>query len=360
MKTSTHSGKLLNSVVDKIYNLIFGWIDSLFDDANYETEESTIPKEKVEVPKRSVNKQGEHVNAEDIEVADDAKVIRLLPKEVEERETKEELDEFTIKVVPVVVSKEDNVEQLLVSVVNNTTNPPKESLGKLIPANDESALKEAVEKCKKEVSASCKIGLKKTVTASSSNIQLTNITSTYDLALTIEDVADVLDTEEFQDSVPEGDSVYRIDVDADGYDVNEIENFEFKTSIYSDALDCCIKTMSRISELSWFAKGIDYTNFKSICESLNYHTQYHINALAKLCIIHDVAPTFEAKSSDAASVSDKWASLKDCVNGYIAMLQALSLVATEDEKVMLETWIRELNDIIQYQWKCLQPEIGQI
>jgi hypothetical protein len=352
MKIQSSTNGMLNSIVDKIYNLLFGWLDSLFDDENYDKEESKIPKSKVETPKEVKDEKDQPVPQEDVEVKADAKVIHLLPKEVEGKETP---DEFTVKVIPIQVKGDDaKVEKVLVSVVNNATG--KESLGKIVSADDNAELKSAIEKCKKEVSASCKIGLHKVTGSSGIDLQLTNISSSYDMMDTLADISAILNDSEFQDSVPEGDSVYRIDSDADGYEVDAIENFEFAESIYAETLDCCIKTVVRIQELSWFAKGIDYSNFKSMCDSLTYSIQYNITELAKLCIIHNVAPKFEVKSSDASSALDKWQSLKECVTGYITMLNALALASTPDETQMIENWIRALNDMVQYQYQCLHPE----
>ena len=347
--SSSSSNKMLDTLVDKIYNLFFGWIDSLFDDSYYEKEESTIPKSKAEKPKHPpIDEDGKPVEPDaEVEVTDDVKVIHFLPKEIENQEPK---DEFTIEITPATLNGAD---VLMVKVINNTTG--KESTTRIAPVNDDKQLKTTVENCRKEVSASCKIGLKKTVTASKSTIQLTNISSSYDMTEAINDIAEVINNEEFQAALPEGDSVYRIDVDNDGYEVDAVEDFKFQSSLYSSTLDCCVKTYMRVQELLWFAKGIDYDNFKSICDSLTYHTQCSTTELAKLCIIHGDAPTFLAMSSDADCTIDKWQALKDCITGYIAMLEGLALIATPDEKMMIESWIRNFNDIIQYQWRCLKP-----
>ena len=50
--TSASSGSsasnIINNLVDKIYNLFFGYLDSLFDDDNYEKKEETIPTTAIE------------------------------------------------------------------------------------------------------------------------------------------------------------------------------------------------------------------------------------------------------------------------------------------------------------------------
>ena len=107
MKIQSSSNKALDTIVDKIYNLLFGWLDSLFDDAYYEKTEEEIPKDKVEKPENVVDDKGQKVDMEDVEVAGDAKVIKFVPKvESEETETSEETaeevieDAFTVEIVP--------------------------------------------------------------------------------------------------------------------------------------------------------------------------------------------------------------------------------------------------------------------
>ena len=81
---------ILDKIVDKLYNLIFGYLDSLFDDANYKKEEKTIPKSQAKPGKDYVDAKGQKFNPEDyadedtpsehtseVEVARDGKAIRF-------------------------------------------------------------------------------------------------------------------------------------------------------------------------------------------------------------------------------------------------------------------------------------------
>lgn len=362
IKSVTAKSNILDTVVDKIYNLLFGYLDSLFDDANYEKEETTIPKSQVKTENEYVDSKGQKFNPEDfastevdedevdepteteVEVAGDGKAIHFLPIEVEGQETP---DEFTVETAPLDVF---GTPMIQVKIINNTTG--KESRVRIIHKDNQKELEDAVAASRKEVSASCKIGLSKITGTSGVSIKLTNISSSYDIPLVQQDVACVLSDPEFVESLPEGDSICRLDSYDDGYDVNLLEDFKFETSIYQSTLDCSVKTLSRVTELNWFAKGLDYRNFKNICEPIIYELQYQVNELAKLCIIHSVAPNFQTASSDANMVIDKWQGLKECVQNYIACLQLLAMSATADESVMINNWIRTLNDIIWYQLEC--------
>ena len=365
IKSQTVDAKsdLLNTIVDKIYNLIFGYLDSLFDDANYEKEEKTIPKSQAKPGNDYVDAKGQKVNPEDyatgeaeeeaeytteVEVTSDGKALHFLPIEVEGKETP---DEFTVDAIPVDVY---GTPMVWIKVINNTTG--KVSKDYLVHEDDQQEFKDAVDAGHKEVSASCKIKLSKITGSTGASVRLTNISSSYDIPLVEQDVECILSDPEFVDSLPEGDSVYRVDSYDDGLEVNALEDFKFENSMYTDALDCSCKTLGRLSELKWFASGSDCREFQSLCESLIYDVQYQISELAKLCIIHDVEPTFCVASSDANVVIDKWQSLKDCAEGYISCLQLLSMSSSQDEKSMIDTWIRQLNDVILYQYKCIHPD----
>lgn len=371
--SSNSASGMLNTIVDKIYNLLFGYLDSLFDDANYEKEESTIPKSQVEKPENMVDAEGHEIDPDEVEVTGDAKVIKFLPKmiEAEATEVSEEdvdedvepeaqvdpdLDPFTVTIKP--MGKEEGSkgwEGWVAITVKNEATGKFNDPAILVQESDKSGIQRTIEKLKKDVSSTIKVSLTKVTGSSGCSVKLKNIYSSYDIPMTCADISCILNDTDFVAALPEGDSTYRIDSYEDGYDVVQLEDYTFNNSIYDDTLDCCIKTMSRIYELSWFAKGVDYNNFHSICETLSYNIQYNVTELAKLCIIHGVEPAFEVKSSDAASVVDKWQSLKDCVLGYISSLQLLLLFCTADEKNMIESWIRQLNDIILYQWACLHP-----
>lgn len=364
-QTVTAKSDVFDKLVDTIYNLIFGYLDSLFDDANYEKEEKTIPKSQARPSNEYVNSKGQKVNPEDfateaeesesdhsaeVEVAEDGKSFHFLPIEVEGKETP---DEFTIEATPVDVY---GTPMVWIKVTNNTTG--KISKDYLVHEDNQQEFKDAVDAGHREVSASCKIGLSKVVSSTSTSVRLTNISSSYDIPLVEQDVECILSDPEFVESLPEGNSVYRVDSYDEGLEVNALEDFTFETSMYTSAMDCSCKTLSRVSELKWFANGLDYHNFQNICDSLIYDIQYQINEIAKLCIIHNVDPRFEVCSSaDADSVPDKWNSLKDCVEEYISCLQLLSMSAPQgDEKTMIDTWIRQLNDTILYQYRCLHPD----
>lgn len=354
---------LLNTIVDKIYNLIFGYLDSLFDDANYEKEEQTIPKSQAKPGNDYVDAKGQKINPEDydnednpaeytteVEVTGDGRALHFLPIEVEGKETP---DEFTVEATPVDVY---GTPMVWIKVTNNTTG--KTSKDYLVHEDDQQEFKDAVDAGHKEVSASCKIGLSKVVSSTGTAVRLTNISSSYDIPLVEQDVECILSDPEFVESLPEGDSVYRVDSYDDGLDINALDNFKFENSMYIDALDCSCKTLSRIAELKWFAHGLDYRNFQNMCEPLIYDIQYQIQELAKLCIIHNAEVAYQvASSSDITAIVDKWQSLKECVEGYISCLQLLSMsVPQGDEKVMIDNWIRQLNDAILYQYRCLHPD----
>ena len=354
---------LLDTIVDKIYNLIFGYLDSLFDDANYEKEEKTIPKSQVKTEEQYVDAKGQKIDPEDfvseetdepadytVEVAGDGKSIHMLPIEVEGKETP---DEFTIETAPIDFLGSPMIQ---VKVINNTTG--KKSRARLVHEDDQQEIADAISAGHKEVSASCKIGLSKVVSSTGTAVRLTNISSSYYIPLVEQDVECILNDPEFVESLPEGDSVYRVDSYDTGLDINALDNFTFETSIYTSALDCGCKTLSRIAELKWFAHGLDYRNFQNMCEPLMYDIQYQIQELAKLCIIHNAEVAYQvASSSDINAIVDKWQSLKECVEGYISCLQLLSMSAPQgDEKVMIDNWIRQLNDAILYQYRCLHPD----
>lgn len=361
IKSVNAKSNIIDTVVDKIYNLLFGYLDSLFDDATYEKEETTIPKSQVKPEKEYVDSKGQKFNPEDfasdevdepseteVEVTGDGKAIHFLPIEVEGQETP---DEFTVETAPLDVF---GTPMIRVKIINNTTG--KESRVRIIHEDNQKELEDAVAASRKEVSASCKICLSKITGTSGVIVKLTNVSSSYDIPLTQQDIACVLSDPEFIESLPEGDSAYRLDSYDDGCDVNILEDFKFETSIYQSTLDCSVKTLSRLAELNWFAKGPDYQNFKNICEPIIYELQYQVNELAKLCIIHSVKPNFQTASSDANVVVDKWQSLKECVQNYIACLQLLTMSATADEAIMINNWIRQLNDIILYQLECVHTE----
>lgn len=341
---SSQSSNILDTLTDKIYNLIFSWLDSLFDDANYEKEEYKIPKSDVEKPEDPPIDEADEVNSEDVEVTGDGRQAKFSPTEEGESEGK---DGFTVTVSPAEFHGDAG---FMIVVTNDTT---RKTAWKWLTQSEESKIKEAVEDCRKKVSATCKVCLRKITAKTGDFVQMTSITSNYDLGQAVKDVSAVMHSPEFLVQVPEGDSVYQIASDNDGYNVIQDESFEPKTSVYSDTLDCCIKTLSRIQELSWFCKGVDAPNFKNICESLIYNIQYHVSELAKLCIINGVDPVFEVCSSDAKSVPDKWESLEECGRAYIVMLKALCLASTDDERNMIQSWIRQLNDILWYQSRCL-------
>lgn len=361
----TAKSDVFDKIVDTIYNLIFGYLDELFDDSKYTQEEKTIPKSQVKPGKDYVNSKGQKVKPEDfateaeesesdhpeeVEVADDGKAIHLFPIDIEGEDIP---DEFTVEAVPVDVY---GTPMVWIKVTNNTTK--RSSKDFLVHDDNQQEFKDAVDAGHKEVSASCKIGLSKVVSSTATAVRLTNISSSYDIPLVEQDIKCILGDPEFVESLPEGDSVYRVDSYDEGLEVNALEDFTFEKSMYTSAMDCSCKTLSRISELKWFANGLDYRNFQSICDSLIYDIQYQINELAKLCIVHSADLKFEVCSSaDADSVPDKWSSLKDCVQEYISCLQLLSMSAPQgDEKVMIDTWIRQLNDTILYQYRCLHPD----
>ena len=98
IKSQTVDAKsdIFDKIVDKLYNLIFGYLDSLFDDANYEKEEKTIPKSQVKTEEQYVDAKGQKIDPEDfvseetgepadytVEVAGDGRSIHMLPIEVE-------------------------------------------------------------------------------------------------------------------------------------------------------------------------------------------------------------------------------------------------------------------------------------
>ena len=140
---------LLNTIVDKIYNLIFGYLDSLFDDANYEKEETTIPKSQVKTEEQYVDAKGQKIDPEDfvseetdepadytVEVAGDGRSIHMLPIEVEGKETP---DEFTIETAPIDFLGSPMIQ---VKVINNTTG--KTSRARLVHEDDQQEIADAI------------------------------------------------------------------------------------------------------------------------------------------------------------------------------------------------------------------------
>ena len=353
-KVITAKADLLDSIVDTLYNLLFGYLDSLFDDDQYEKEEKTVPKSKVKFTEDVVDSDSNEINAEDVEVTGEAKVIMFLPESAtnseDESPSDSNLDEFEILVAPASCAGDPG---FIVVVTNRTTG--KSSQPKFVTEQDKDTLKQVIDKGKQDVSSTVRVALTKVSGSSKPHIKLRNICSSYDLPTTYNDLMCVLSDESVVESLPEGDSEYRIDSYEDGYELNQLDDCKFDNSVYSTTLRDNITASSYISELSWFAKGADYANFNDACRSLLYALDYQRFELAKLCIIHKVKPEFAVTSSDADCVLDKWQALKDAAKSYICSLELLSMVASDDEKSMLNAWIRELKDITLYQLESLHP-----
>ena len=282
VSASASSSSLLDSVGNLLSKLLNKFIDSLFSDDNYD------------------KKTDDKVSEETKKAAEQArsKKDKSTTNEQDEQKEKNKNDYFS-KPTRMVITPKDGSGEIIIEIVpwadtgdlfvvaTNKANGKVKSVN-LKNHPSESKIESTIEDLVTDVTASKRINvtLNRIVGESEDTIDITAIRCSYGIDSAYSDICAVLDDDEFINTVPEGESSYRILPKEDDYIVDEYDGEVDSSDIYAGAFDCATAFYSCIFYLC-INRIYGDNDFLSFIESLKYSTQYQMETLAKWAKMHN-------------------------------------------------------------------------
>ena len=341
ISASASSSSLLDSVGNLLSKLLNKFIDSLFSDDNYD------------------KKTDDKVSEEAKKAAEQArsKKDKSTTNEQDEQKEKNKNDYFS-KPTRMVITPKDGSGEIIIEIVpwadtgdlfvvaTNKANGKVKSVN-LKNHPSESKIESTIEDLVTDVTASKRINvtLNRIVGESEDTIDITAIKCSYGIDSAYSDICAVLDDDEFINTVPEGESSYRILPKEDDYIVDEYDGEVDSSDIYVGAFDCATSFYSCLFYLH-INKSYFSTEFASLVESLKYSAQYHMDTIAKWAKMHnksaEITLCYCPDCCDTECPS-AWMILETALSDYKNCLDALYSCATHEEQSVIDSWLLDID-----------------
>ena len=198
------------------------------------------------------------------------------------------------------------------------------------------------------LAASVKVGLKKVTSNNDVQVYLTSIMCNSDIPQTLALVDELVNNEDFIDSMSDGEQSYEIVDDGDDLDVNEIEVVPV-TNSFLELLKCASCVKQDLQYIHWNAKGDLFADLHGYLDNLIFRLSSNIDTWAELSVEYfGYVPhpsSFACNESylDAPEGFDSeqgFIQVKDLLETYIKCLDCLACNLDDDVQSLIDDEIR--------------------
>ena len=167
-------------------------------------------------------------------------------------------------------------------------------------------------------------------------------------------LADILDDDEFVDTITEEPVSFEITETADDYDVEETTSVD-TSETFSEMLRACVECYHNLQAIHWGAKTSKFRDIHSFVESLVWSIQYNVDTIAEWYVEYtksvpnvlnyqytplQVADGFDFESAMSAA--------KAQIDNYISVLECYYVNVEHDVQSVMDNWIRDLKKQSNY------------
>lgn len=204
-------------------------------------------------------------------------------------------------------------------------------------------------------SSKISVTLKK-VTASDNtcDIHLCAINAGSDPIKAMHMLSDVLQDDEFVDTITEEPVSFDIVEVKDAYDVNETESVD-TSNTFEEMLRACVECYHNLQAIHWGSKGDKFRDIHSIAESILYSVQYNMDNIAEWCVEYTKkVPNVLSYQYNALDTSCGFdfesgvRAVKQQVDNYIKVLECYYVNVEHDVQSVMDNWIRDLKKQSNY------------
>lgn len=204
-------------------------------------------------------------------------------------------------------------------------------------------------------SSKISVTLKK-VTASdnSTDIHLCAINAGGDPVRAMRVLSDILDDDEFVDTITEEPVSFEITETADDYDVEEATSVD-TSETFREMLRACVECYHNLQAIHWGAKTSKFRDIHSFVESLVWSIQYNVDTIAEWYVEYTKSvPNVLEFSYTPLQVADGFdfesamSAAKAQVDNYISVLECYYVNVEHDVQSVMDNWIRDLKKQSNY------------
>jgi len=186
------------------------------------------------------------------------------------------------------------------------------------------------------------------------SIDLIGLESNYEPAATLADIDDIVNQDEFIDALSDEVETYTIDVDEDGYDIEQCETCEIDPcQSLNSVMNTAIIMYRNLYILHWMAKGNDMMKLHLLTEELYSKLIQEIDTLGELLV---------EKCGTVQNLDFEWTPiavrnyefqeslfiLKDFIQNYIDTIDYAYPNQASDVQSTLDEWLRYWNKQMNY------------
>lgn len=167
-------------------------------------------------------------------------------------------------------------------------------------------------------------------------------------------LADVLEDDEFVDTITEEPVSFDIVEIENEYDVNETESVD-TSNTFEDMLKACVECYHNLQAIHWGSKGNQFKDIHSLAESMLYSIQYNIDRIAEWCVEYTKkVPNVLSYQYNALDTSCGFdfesgvRAVKQQLDNYIQVLECYYVNVEHDVQSVMDNWIRDLKQQSNY------------
>lgn len=202
-----------------------------------------------------------------------------------------------------------------------------------------------------ESAKSLKVTLSRVCAGTEDTINLTAINANYNITAALDDLNNVLDSEEFVDSLTEDEQSFEIvEVpESNEYDVNPIDEVDVN-STYHELLGAAIRLYHDAQSIRWGAKGLQMHELYSVIDNKLWDYRYWIDMLAELVVektgqvphISSYCNSQDAIDTSAGfDVENGIRTFQHCLQEFVSILEGYYVNLDHDIQNIVDGWIRE-------------------
>ena len=193
----------------------------------------------------------------------------------------------------------------------------------------------------------------KKITASN-EIQLLGLNSNYLPGETLDDLEDIIYQDEFMDTLTGEPQSFNIDVDDDGYDIEQCEECEIDPcASLNSVMNTAIVMYRNLYILHWMAKGNDMMKLHLLTEDLYSELIKEIDTLGELLVekcgtVQNLDFEWTPIAVRNYEFQESLVILKDFIQNYIDTIDYAYCNQTSDVQSTLDEWLRYWNKQLNY------------
>lgn len=188
----------------------------------------------------------------------------------------------------------------------------------------------------------------------SDDIQLLALKSNYAIPETLEDIDDIINQDEFQQSLTDSPLSFNIDVDDDGYSIEPCENCEaYPCDSLKAMMNNAIIMYRNLYILHWMAKGNDMMKLHLFTEELYKELIDEIDVIGELLVekcgtVENLDFEWQPLEIKNYDFQEGLAIISDFIDSYLATIDYAYPNQTSDVQSTLDEWIRYWKKQLNY------------